>query len=376
MVFTAVVSTLQKATYIGHNSFFSRQKLVMFPLQLRAQASPEAYSGCRAALRAAFVRQGSSSEATDVMIASLADNTLKQYDPCLKKWYSYCNINQVDFYKATVTQVQTYLLSLFHKGCKYGTINSVKSALTLVLGSEIMNNSVIKRFMRGVYKLRTPLPRYNVTWDPAVVLNHLGNWYPNEGLSFDKLSKKLATLLALVTAHRVQTLSLIRISNIHKISNEKFIIKISDQIKTSAINRLQPTLMLPYFDDRPAICPARTLEYYLCKSAEKRNSNCDFMFISTKRPFNSICLQSLCRWIKETLKESGIDTTIFSAHSTRHASTSAARRLGVSIDLIKKTAGWTGNSEAFARFYNREVSTSSTESFARSLCRSTLSEME
>lgn len=310
------------------------------------------------------------------MIASLADSTIKQYDPCLKQWYSYCTINRVDFYKATVTQVQTYLLSLFHKGCKYGTINSVKSALSLILGSQVMNSSVIKRFMKGVYKLRTPLPRYNVTWDPTIVLNYLGNWFPNEDLSFDKLSKKLATLLALVTAHRVQTLSLVRISNIHKINNEKYIIKISDQIKTSAINRLQPTLILPYFAERPAICPAKTLEYYLSRSAEKRNSDCDFLFISIKKPYKSVCSQSLSRWIKETLKESGIDTAIFSAHSTRHASTSAASRLGVSIDLIKKTAGWTGNSEAFARFYNREVSSSSTESFARSLCRSTLSDRE
>lgn len=310
-----------------------------------------------------------------MMIASLADSTIKQYDPCLKQWYSYCTINRVDFYKATVTQVQAFLFSLFDRGYKYGTINSVKSALTLILGSEIMNNSIIRRFMKGVYKLRTPLPRYNVTWDPTIVLNYLDSWFPNENLSFDKLSKKLATLLALVTAHRVQTLSLIRISNIHK-DNNKYIIKISDQIKTSAINRLQPTLMLPYFDEKPAICPARTLEYYLSMSAEKRNSDCDFLFISIKRPFKSVCSQSLSRWIKGTLKESGIDTTIFSAHSTRHASTSAARRLGVSIDLIKKTAGWTGNSEAFAKFYNREVSSNSTESFARSLCRSTLSDIE
>lgn len=310
------------------------------------------------------------------MIASLAESTIKQYDPCLRQWYSYCTTNRVNIFKATVTQVQVFLFSLFHKGCKYGTINSFKSALTLILGSEIMNNFIIKRFMKGVYKLRTPLPRYNVTWDPSVVLNYLGNWFPNEDLTFDRLSKKLATLLALVTAHRVQTLSLIRISNIHKVNSQKYIIKISDQIKTSAINRLQPTLMLPYFDERPAICPARTLEYYLSKSAEKRNSDCDFLFISIKKPFKSVCSQSLSRWIKETLKESGIDTTIFSSHSTRHASTSAARRLGVSIDLIKKTAGWTGNSEAFAKFYNREVSCDSTESFARSLCRSALSDKE
>ena len=67
--------------------------------------------------------------------------------------------------------------------------------------------------------------------------------------------------------------------------------------------------------------------------------------------------------MKETLNKSGLDTIIFSTHSTRHASTSAAQRLGVDIEVIRKTAGWTKSSETFAKFYNRDI-VSDQEQFA------------
>lgn len=45
--------------------------------------------------------------------------------------------------------------------------------------------------------------------------------------------------------------------------------------------------------------------------------------------------------------ESGIDVTVFSAHSTPHAATSAAYKKGVSID--------DSESSTFGRYYNRPV---------------------
>ena len=60
--------------------------------------------------------------------------------------------------------------------------------------------------------------------------------------------------------------------------------------------------------------------------------------------------------MKETLKKSGIDTNVFTAHSTRHASTSAANRNGIDINTIRKTAGWTDNSLTFVKFYNLPLS--------------------
>ena len=52
--------------------------------------------------------------------------------------------------------------------------------------------------------------------------------------------------------------------------------------------------------------------------------------------------------------KAGIDTSIFSAHSVRGASTSRALRQGVPIDVIFRQAGWR-TTNTFGRFYNREV---------------------
>lgn len=201
-----------------------------------------------------------------------------------------------------------------------------------------MNDPQVTRFMNGVFKWRTPLPKYNFTWGPSIVLDYLSNWYPNESLSFVKLSRKLTTLLALVTAHWVQTLSLIKVSNIKKYNGEKIVINITDLIKTLAVNRTPPVLILSYFNERTSICP----EQYLRVSADKRKPECNSLLISFKKPFNNVSSQSLSRWIKATLSESGVDTSVFSAYSTRHASMSAAHMLGVNIDNIKKNCvlGW------------------------------------
>lgn len=288
------------------------------------------------------------------MLSSLSNNTYKQYDGCIKAWINYCSKHDYDYTCGSIPIIIHFLTEIFDKGAKYGTINSYKSALSLLLGNNL-NDERLKRFMKGVFKLRPTNPKYNVTWDPNIVLNFLALKWPNENLDLKTLSKKTVTLLALVTAHRVQTLSLIKLNNIFTNSNE-ILIKIPDMIKTTKLNSAQPVLRLPFYNSRPEICPARCLQTYMDKTKTLRDSNCTSnLFLSVKKPYNKIGSQTISNWLKDTLQESGVDTSIFSAHSTRHASTSKANKLGVNIEVIKKTAGWTDSSSVFARFYNKNI---------------------
>lgn len=45
----------------------------------------------------------------------------------------------------------------------------------------------------------------------------------------------------------------------------------------------------------------------------------------------------------------------FTAHSTRHAATSIALKKEVDLETIRKTAGWSQNSQVFAKYYNRSI---------------------
>lgn len=183
----------------------------------------------------------------------------------------------------------------------------------------------------------------------------------------DKLTKKLAGLLALSTAQRVQTLSLIKTSNI-KIFTSNIEITIEDIIKTSAPGRQNPKLVIPFFPTKPEICPAKTLLTYIkVTNVYRENPNTQRLFLTTKKPFHNATASTIGRWIRQVLSESGIDTSVFTAHSVRHASTSAADRRGVSIEIIKKTAGWSGDSLIFGKFYNRPVDTNLVNNFAEAV---------
>lgn len=287
------------------------------------------------------------------MLASLSDNTVKQYDTCLRKYFNYCREKHFNPYSASTSDVLCFLTQIFNEGAQYGTINSSRSALSLLLGSGTVKNDSVTRFLKGVFKLRPTIPKYNVTWDTNIVLNYLAEMYPNDTLNLEQISKKLVTLVALITAHRVQTLSKIKVNNI--VSYESgFNIKIPDLLKTSRAGAVQPLLSLPVFTQRPQICPASTLKAYLDKTLNLRSDH-QVLFISFRKPHRPVTSQTLSRWVKSVLESSGIDTSLFTAHSTRHASSSKAFMSGVSLSVIRNTAGWTTNSRVFAKHYNKVI---------------------
>ena len=82
------------------------------------------------------------------------------------------------------------------------------------------------------------------------------------------------------------------------------------------------------------------------------------LFITLTAPHGRPSQCTVSRWIKTVLKEAGIDTALFSAGSTRSASTSKAERGGAPIEDIMKAAGWV-RSSTFTTYYNKPLSTGS-----------------
>lgn len=288
------------------------------------------------------------------MLASLSDNTKSQYSSSYKLWWQYCGTKGIDPIDVNTYNALGFLSQCFEQGSSYGTLNNHRSALSLISRNKLTEDDNLKRFFRGIFRLKPSFPKYNTTWDPSIVLQYLAQFYPNEPLSFDVISKKLVVLLALATGQRCQTLSLIKTTNI-KVNEQQICIQITDLVKTSAIGKPQPVLDLPFYCDRPAVCPAETLVTYLSKSSSVRPSDTESLILTSKKPYRAASSQTIGRWIKQTLADSGIDTNVFSAHSTRHAATSAAHRAGASVDVIRRTAGWSQQSMAFANFYKRPL---------------------
>ncbi|KAJ8018834.1 hypothetical protein HOLleu_42962 [Holothuria leucospilota] len=102
------------------------------------------------------------------------------------------------------------------------------------------------------------------------------------------------------------------------------------------------------------ICPASVFRHYLerTKSFRSSSNDEDHVFISFLKPYRKVCSATIARWIKDILRLAGVDTGVFTAHSTRGASTSAALRAGMAVEDIMKVADWT-RVATFKRFYFR-----------------------
>ena len=257
----------------------------------------------------------------------------------------------MDPFVPSAERLLEFLTGEFERGLAYSTLNCARSAIALITGPALQTDPLVQRFFRGIANIRPPGPKYNLTWDPQLVLKYFQDQPPTDRLTIEALAKKLVTLLALTTGHRLQTLAKIRLPNI-KASPTQINIFIPDRIKTSCPGRTQPMLVLPFYSD-PQICAAKTLQRYLAITASSRG-NIDYLFLSLNLPLHPVTTQTLSRWVKAILQESGINSN-FTAHSARHASTSAALRGGASADSILKAAGWTASSTVFATFYSRPL---------------------
>ncbi|CAH0722817.1 unnamed protein product, partial [Brenthis ino] len=149
------------------------------PRELSPSSTQPSYAGCGDTLREAFLRRNIPVQAIDLMLASLSDNTKKQYSVSYKLWWQFCKTNNMNIFDSTVAKIISFLTEEFNKGASYGSLNSHRSALSLLLGNNIGSDECIKRLLKGAYKLKPSRPKYTHTWDPQIVLNHISNWYPN-----------------------------------------------------------------------------------------------------------------------------------------------------------------------------------------------------
>lgn len=312
------------------------------------------YPGGKHFVRTAFLQKGIPAEAIHGMISSVSTGTFRQYETCFKRWWSFCKSKNNCPYTYSLQSILEFLNSIFKEGKTYSLLNSHRSALSLIFQIDVKDMKLISRYLKGIYNQRPGRPKYDNTWDPQPVLSYLSKLFPLDDLNLKCLTFKLCTLLALVSAHRMQTLAKIKLDDINP-QHDRIEIFISDRLKTSGPRSRQPVLILPFFIENPRLCAASTLQKYIERTRDLRPEGENRLLLTVKRPFHAASSQTISRYIKNVLTESGIDTDTFSGYSTRHASTSAAFRAGVDIEIIRRTAGWTKSSQMFCRFYNRPV---------------------
>lgn len=95
----------------------------------------------------------------------------------------------------------------------------------------------------------------------------------------------------------------------------------------------------PSFPHDSGLCPVNTLKAYESRTAPYRGGE-QKLFLALIKPYKAVTSSTMARWLKSLLEAAGINTSVFTAHSVRGASSSVAANLGVTKNDILKAADW------------------------------------
>ena len=120
-------------------------------------------------LRNRFAADDLSEEVTDIIMSSWRTGTKKQYSTYIQKWLDFCCERTVACHSPTMNQALLFLRMLFQQGLSYSTINTARSALSTIIclpdGQSFGSHPIVVRFMKCIFELRKPKPKYNSIWD-------------------------------------------------------------------------------------------------------------------------------------------------------------------------------------------------------------------
>jgi len=132
-------------------------------------------------MRRLYKNRGFSERATNIVLQSRHQSSQKQYDTHIRKWLLFCTKRQADPIHPTISMAVDFLTTLYDEGLSYSSINSARCALSAILESPASAYSTfgehpdVKRFMKGIFQSRPPLPRYCKTWDVNLALQYNGS---------------------------------------------------------------------------------------------------------------------------------------------------------------------------------------------------------
>ena len=310
--------------------------------------------------RQSLASEGLSEQAADLIANSRRRGSISNYQSAWRKWASWCVQRQIDPIRCDVNLIANFLAVMFHEGYEYSTINCHRSAISAyhapINSISVGEHPRICSLMTGVFNLRPTKPCFTFIWDVQKVIDHLNYFPKNEDLPVRSLTHKLTMLLALTSASRGSEICHLNINHMVKTHNS-YIFTYEKLTKTRRRGTAPLSVEYVQFSTNPKLCVVSVLDIYLKITQEWRVKGQETqLLLSTLKPHNEVVKSTIAGWIKSVLKDAGIDTSLFSAHSTRSASTSKAMALGLSIEDILKRGNWSGKT-TWQRHYHKSIDT-------------------
>ena len=293
---------------------------------------------------------------SNIILSSWRSSTKKQYAVYIRRWTTFCVEHKLSLYQSNVSAVLEFLTLIYEQTHSYSAVNTARCALSSFLildgGQSIGTHPLISRFVKGVFNLHPPAPRYTEVWDVKLVLDYLRSLSPVTSLRLKDLTQKLCALLALLSAQRCQTLHLLRIDNM-KIKANSVVFSVKELVKQSRPGNTGITLSFKAYPPDRRLCVQRVLKHYLLCTKKLRKDSKQ-LFISFRKPYQPVGKDTISRWLRDVLHKAGVNTSVYNAHSVRAASVSAARDNDVPIHDILSTAGW-ASEKTFRKYYDKPI---------------------
>jgi site-specific recombinase XerD len=238
--------------------------------------------------------------------------TKKQYETYLRKLLDFCNQREITYHSPPMRDALGFLMDLHNKGLSYSTIGTARSVLSnVIIAGECENfgsHPLVSRFMKSVFLVNKPIPRYDETWDVALVLRHLETLYPHNEITLKNLSLKLVMITLLTSGQRGQTVHLMSLNDMQMLQ-DRCRIHIIEHTKTSKPGLSAPLIIvIKQYLANEKICPLiSTLRDYLARTNPLRCGE-NKLFISYQRPYKTVTRQTISRWVKVVMNDAGIDT--------------------------------------------------------------------
>ena len=128
---------------------------------------------------------------------------------------------------------------------------------------------------------------------------------------------------------------------------------IREVLKHTKVGKHQTPFQFCSYPQEKRICILEYLREYIKRTSLLRGAQSQLL-VSFVKPRKAVTKDTVARWVKTILPKSGIDTDKFTSHSTRAASTSCVKAVGLNLQQIMKSAGWS-NSTTFAKLYDKHI---------------------
>lgn len=310
-----------------------------------------------ACFRRKLETEGISGKAATLISNARRKGSISNYESAWGRWASWAHQRKIDPVSCAIGSILDFLAELFDKNLQYNTICTYRSAISAyhepIGGLPIGQNMRVSSLMTGIFNLRPPLPRYSFVWDVCDVLTYLRSLPDDDSISLKNLTLKLASLLAIASASRASEICYLDTRYLVK-GKKSYEFHFTKLTKSWRRGKPRPKLSFDFFDEEPALCVCRTIDKYLERLAQRREEESTQLLLSHIKPHQPVAICTVSRWFVEVLKASNVDTKMFSGHSTRYASTSKAKSIGIPLDEIIKRGQWSSDS-MFKQRYCQEV---------------------